>query len=132
MYTGTLITDLLATAERVQKRLDDRTDNETPASESEEFPQALGLSAAHRDLGLFLVVHAQLVRALEPGHNLTDAINVDQVGAVGAPKDIRVEAVEQLLQRSAVRLSFHPPCARSHNCDHAIFDPRITDVFLVH
>src|SRR5579871_2805566 len=132
MYTGTLITDLLAMAERARKRLSDRADDEAAASESEELPQALGLSAAHRDLGLFLVVHPQLVRALEPRHNLADPINVNQVRAVGSPKHIRVEAVEQLLQCPAVRLSFHPGCTRSHNCDHAVFDPRIADIFLVH
>src|SRR5690348_9884329 len=144
MYTGTLIADLLETAARVRRRLrESESDNSNfleegneslpyEVSESKQLPQPLGLSAADRDFGLFFVVHPQLIRALEPGNDLTDSIDVHQVGTVGAPKQICVETVQQLLERPAVGLSFHPRCARSHNCDHAVFDPRITDIFLVH
>lgn len=44
-----------------------------------QFAQALGLSAADRHFGLFLVVHAELVRALEPRHNFADAVDVHEV-----------------------------------------------------
>src|SRR5271167_1830045 len=43
-------------------------------SEVEQFPQAAGLGAAHRNLCLLLIVHAQLVGAFEPGHDLADVI----------------------------------------------------------
>lgn len=61
MYTGTLIMDLLATAERVRKHLEEGSDSKSIVSEPKELPQPLGLSAAHRDLRLLLVVHPQLV-----------------------------------------------------------------------
>jgi hypothetical protein len=53
---------------------------------SEEFPQSLGLRTADWNLALLLIIHAQLVRTLEPGHNLANAVDIHQVGAVGAPE----------------------------------------------
>jgi len=75
MYTGTLIEDLFAIVERVQKadRLPTRTGVDSKPSgtgveadvrhvvrrlEPEQFPQPLSLRAAHGNLGLLLVVHA--------------------------------------------------------------------------
>lgn len=58
--------------------------------QSEEFAQSFRLSTAHRNFGLLFVVHAQLIRALEPGNDFTDTIDVYQVGAVCSPKKIRV------------------------------------------
>jgi hypothetical protein len=58
--------------------------------QSEEFAQSLRLGAAHRNFGLLFVVHAQLIRALEPGNDFADTIDVYQVGAVCPPKKIRV------------------------------------------
>jgi len=98
---------------------------------SEEFAKPLGLGAADRNLGLLLVVHPQLVRALEPRDDFPNTINVDQVRTVGTPEQIRVETVQELFQRPAVGLSFHACCTRSHDCDHAVFNPRIANVFLV-
>src|SRR5579864_7770996 len=143
MYQGMLIRDLLSTAERVlrdcgaqatraQRRESGCDGSERAKSESKEFPQPLGLSAADRNLGLLFVIHAELVRTLKPGNHLANAVDVDQVGAVGAPEEIAVKTVEQLLECPAVGLSFHPRCTRSHNCDDAVFDPCITDIFLVH
>jgi hypothetical protein len=97
MYTGTLINDLLAAVERVSKsaRLQPKhsssgelalADGEAVGSEAEQFPQAFGLSSADGNLGLLLVVHPKLVRALEPGDNLANAIDVDEVGAVSPPE----------------------------------------------
>jgi len=59
-------------------------------SEPEQFPQPLGLSPANRNLGLLLVVHAQLIGAFEPGNDFADAIDIHQVGAMRPPKKIRV------------------------------------------
>jgi hypothetical protein len=62
--------------------------------EPEKLPQTLGLSAADWNLALLLIVHAQLVRTLEPGYNFANSINVDQVGAVSPPEQSRVQAGE--------------------------------------
>ena len=56
-------------------------------SESEQFPQALRLSPAHGYLGLLLVVHAELVRAFEPGHHFADVVDVHQKRPMRAPED---------------------------------------------
>ena len=131
MYTGRLIEELFAAAERVRKN--GRAPSGEPTNlEPEKLSQALGLGTADRNLGLFFVVHPKLVGTLKPRHNLADTIDIDQIGAVSPPKEVAVEAVQQLLKGPAVGLAFHPCCARSHNCDHAIFDPCITDIFLVH
>ena len=99
MYTGTLIHDLLIVADRVRDSV--RRQGTTsfpgiisesivvePGSEPEQFAQALGLGAADGNFGLFLVVHPELVGTLEPGHDLADAVDVHQVGAVGAPENL--------------------------------------------
>ena len=103
MYSGTLIADLFAAVERVQNSAAwaqiEPAVAEPPAkvchcareiSESEQFPQPFGLSPAHGYLGLLLVVHSQLVRTLEPGHDFADAVDVHQIGAVRPPEKIRV------------------------------------------
>src|SRR5450631_3378930 len=95
MYSGTLIADLFAAVERVQNSAAwpqiEPAVAEPPAnvchcareiSESEQFPQPFGLSPAHGYLGLLLVVHSQLVRALEPGHDFANPVDVHQIGAV--------------------------------------------------
>src|SRR6059058_4954385 len=76
--------------------------------QSEQFAQPFGLGAAYRDFGLFLVVHPKLVGALKPGDDFLDAIDIYQKRPVGAPEEIGIEAVEQIFQRAAVRLSFIP------------------------
>ena len=144
MYTGTLIKDLVAAVERAQNSaplqpaaehcLEVKSGGgpEDEGLESEQLPQALGLSAADGDLGLLLVVHPQLIRTLEPGNHLADAVDIHEVRAVGPPKKIRIEAIQQFFERPAVGLSLHARCARSYDCDHAILDPRIADVLLIH
>ena len=121
MYSGMLINDLFAMAERAAVN-HNRTDgsavernalprakaesldlSSTPgkeaqatschggqSSESEQLPQPFGLSPADWNLGLLLVVHAQLVRALEPRDDFSDSVGIHQVGAVRPPKQIRV------------------------------------------
>src|SRR5262245_3309622 len=46
---------------RARIRPEEQGESGISGSESEEFAQALGLSAADRNLGLLLVVHSQLV-----------------------------------------------------------------------
>src|SRR5271169_315675 len=108
MYTGTLITDLFSEVERAENFArrsspegangrapgatadSDSEHSRKKTSETEQFPEAPGLSPADRNLGLLLIIHAQLVRTLEPGYDFTDAVDVHQVGAVRPPKKIRV------------------------------------------
>src|SRR5271167_634102 len=106
MYTGTLMNDLFALVERVEnsamppfhaKSRAPRAERQaTPCqcsrkiSESEQFPQPLSLSPADWNLGLLLVVHAELVGALEPGNDFANAVDVYQVGAVRSPEKICV------------------------------------------
>lgn len=99
MYSGTLINDLFAVVERIQnfaERFHGAVENSPhvsshyESSKSEQFPQSFGLSPADRNLGLLLVVHAQLVGAFEPGNDFANAVDVHQVGAVRPPKKIRV------------------------------------------
>ena len=133
MYTGTLISDLVAAVERAENAsrcslaepgnayvrspgrirpgapFAGQTNASAPAlttewnaehssaehsrmepSETEQLPQALGLRPADRNLALLLIVHTQLVGALEPGNDFADAVDVYQVGAVRPPEKIRV------------------------------------------
>src|SRR5579863_9733242 len=113
MYKGTLINDLWsaveAAAEKTQgpaangarrsspePQADVRSiscynsRNKKDDSESEQFPQSAGLSPADWNLCLLLVVHAQLVRALEPGHHFADPVDVHQVRAVRSPEKLRI------------------------------------------
>jgi hypothetical protein len=100
IYTGTLISDLVDLVERAEKaagwqglkaknaqvKIAGEDYFRQERSETEQFSQTSGLSAADGNLGLLLVVHPQLVGTLEPGHNLTDAVDVHEVGSVSAPK----------------------------------------------
>ena len=97
MYTGTLIHDLLIVADRVRNSLRHQgtisfsgMPSEAmaiePGSEPEKFAQALGLGAADGNLGLFLIVHPQLVGTFEPGDDFADAVDVHEVGSMSAPK----------------------------------------------
>jgi len=104
-YTGTLIRDLLATVERAGAA----AHNPSPGAEllapplaasdarllkdileAEQLPQSARLSPADRNLGLFLVVHPQLVGTLEPRNDFADAVDIHQVGAVRPPEKIRI------------------------------------------
>ena len=97
MYTGTLIHDLLIVADRVRDSLRHQGTISfsgmalesmavKPGSEPEQFAQPLGLGTADGNLGLFLIVHPELVGTLEPGDDFTDAVDIHEVGSVSAPK----------------------------------------------
>ena len=73
--------------------------------EVEELAEALGLGAADGDFSLLLVVHAELVAGLEPGHDFADLVDVDDEASVGAPEASRVEQLEQLLKGAALGLA---------------------------
>src|SRR5580704_416353 len=63
-------------------------------SEAEELAQPFSLRPADWNLALLLIIHAQLVRTLEPGHDFANAVDVHQVGAVRAPEQAGVQAAE--------------------------------------
>ena len=97
MYTGTLIHDLLIAADRVRDSLRRQTTRSSsemkseslPAElllEPEQFAQTLSLRAADGNLGLFLIVHPELVGTLEPRNDFADAVDVHEVGAMSAPE----------------------------------------------
>ena len=109
MYNGTLIDDLWCAVEAATEKAKGaeakgakhsnpepqaaacmKCRNEKAESESEQLPQALRLSPADWNLCLLLVVHAQLVRALEPRHYFTDAVDVHQVRPVRPPEKFGV------------------------------------------
>ena len=107
MYEGTLIRDLFALVERAEgsgpvhssgaryatqlaKQMEAVSNSALIPLQPEKLAEPLGLSAADRDLGLLLIVHAQLVGALEPGNHLADAVDVHDIGAVSAPEEFGV------------------------------------------
>ena len=104
MYTGTLINDLFAAVERTESSvktlgLVDSTCQPQylpPSSDArrnlkaEEFAHTLGLSPADRDLSLLLIIHAQLIRPLEPRDHFADPVDIHQVGAMCPPKQVRI------------------------------------------
>ena len=105
MYSGTLILDLLSMVEKAENSARKRraqvaclcqslqkaaADDAEESSETKQFAQALGLGPTHRNLGLLLVVHPELVRALEPGNDFADPIDIDQIRAVRPPEKFRI------------------------------------------
>lgn len=118
LYTGTLIRDLFTLVEKVQtvaalgegkveaatsRTLQPQTspqpfarslNPQIPISKAEQFPQPLCLRPADWNLALLLIIHAQLVRTLEPGYDLANPIYVHQIGTVGSPEQPRVQAGE--------------------------------------
>src|SRR5258706_7868908 len=102
---------------------------DNPSLQSKQFAQALGLRAGDGNLRLLLVVHAQLVAALEPRHHFLDAIDVHHKTAMRPPEEIGVERLQQLFQGAAVGMAFH---GVSHYADDTVFDGGVADLFLVH
>src|SRR5580658_4273629 len=100
-------------------------------SEVEQLPQAASLRAAHRNLCLFLIVHAQLVGTFEPGHNFADVIDVDQKRSMRAPEQTGIEVVEKLFQRPAVRLAFQARVTAGGHRDDSIFDGCVADILRI-
>src|SRR5215813_8768550 len=98
--------------------------------QSEEFTQTLGLGAADGNFGLLLIVHTELIGALEPGDDFADAVDIDEVGAVGPPEQPVIEAVQEFFQSAAVGLAFHAGGAGSDDGNYAFFDGSVADVFL--
>src|ERR1700680_3346275 len=97
MLSGTPIEDMFALVEGHQGFVSPRADPQADlgqcsreSSEAEQFPQPIRLSPADRYLGLLFIIHAQLVRALEPGNDFADPIDVHQIGTMRPPKKIRV------------------------------------------
>src|SRR5579863_3307577 len=96
--------------------------------EVEQLAKALGLGAADGDLGLLLVVHAQLVAGLEPGHDFADLVDIDDEAAMSAPEARWVEQLKQLLEGAAFGLAFE---GARDNANDALVDGGEADVGLI-
>src|SRR5215469_6375872 len=99
---------------------------------SEKLAQSLGLGATDRNLRLLLVIHSKLVRALKPGNDFLDAVNINQERTVRAPEKIGIERVEQFFQGAAIGLAFGAVGSGGDHADHAVFDRGVADVSLIH
>ena len=97
--------------------------------QAKQLPQALRLRPADRQLGVFAIVHAKLVGALEPGQDLLDPVDVHHVRAMGSPEEVGIKGFKQFFQRPAVGMSFH---AGGRYGDHAFVDRGETYVLLIH
>jgi len=64
------------------------------------------LLAAHRDFGAFLVVHFDHEAGFEPGNDFLDVVDVDEIGAMGAPEGFGVESGEKLVEGAVVGGAF--------------------------
>jgi hypothetical protein len=101
LYTGALIDDLRATVERAAEAAASRAPElslqppaQAESSESEQFAQPLCLRPADWNLALFLIVHAQLVRTLEPGHDFANTIDIHQVRSMSPPEQPGIQTAE--------------------------------------
>ena len=74
--------------------------------EFEEFAEAFGLLAGDGDFGLFFVVHFQHEAGFEPGNDFLDVVDVDEIGAVGAPEGIGIECGEKFFEGAVVGSAF--------------------------
>src|SRR5271156_1023244 len=90
LYSGTLINDLMATVESAEQAVSrpiEKNHGGKPCaaaanSQPKQFAEPFGLRPADWNLALLLIIHAQLVRTLEPGHDFANTVDVHQVGTV--------------------------------------------------
>jgi hypothetical protein len=74
--------------------------------EFEEFAEAFGLLAGDGDFGLLFVVHFDHEAGFEPGNDFLDVMNVDEIGAVRAPKGFGFEGSVELFEGAVVGAAF--------------------------
>jgi hypothetical protein len=103
---------------------DGRRDGENPRVgprqlEFEEFAEALGLLAGDGDFGLFFVVHFDHEAGFEPGDYFFNVVDVDEIGAVGAPEGVGVESGVEFFEGAALRGAFD---IAGNNGNEAAFD----------
>ena len=92
----------------------------------EEFAEAFGLLAGDGDFGLFFVVHFDHEAGFEPGHDFLDVVDVDEIGAVGAPEGFGVERGVELLESAVVGGAFQ---VAGEDGDEAAFDAGEDEIF---
>ena len=95
----------------------------------EEFAEAFGLLAGDGDFGGFLVVHFEHEAGFEPGDNFLDVVDIDEIGAVGAPEGVGVEGGVEFLEGAVVGRAFE---ILGGDGDEAAFDGSEDEVFGVH
>lgn len=74
--------------------------------ETEDFFEFAGLGTADGDFTALMVIHHDGVGAVEIGDELAHAFNIDQVTAVGAEKEIRIQAGFQFSQGKTGEVRF--------------------------
>ena len=62
--------------------------------------------AGDGDFGLFFVVHFDHEAGFEPGNDFLDVVDIDEIGAVGAPKGVGVEGGVEFFEGAALRGAF--------------------------
>ncbi len=95
-------------------------------SEFEEFAEAFGLLAGDGDFGGLFVVHFEHEAGFEPGDDFADVVDVDEVGAVGAPEGVWVEGGVEFLEGAVVGGAFE---VFRGNGDQAAFDGGEDQIF---
>src|SRR5262249_37165098 len=80
------------------------------------------------NFGLLLVIHAELVGAFEPGHNLLDAVDIHHIRTVRPPEEVRIEHFHQLFEGAAIRVALH--MGRRHR-DDAFLNGGVTNILLI-
>jgi hypothetical protein len=82
--------------------------------------------AGDRDFGLFFVVHFDHEAGFEPGNDFLDVVDVDEIGAVGAPERVGGEGFVKFLEGAVVGGAFH---IASGDGDEAAFDGGEDEIF---
>src|SRR5208283_1997629 len=109
-----------------QKRQGRNEGQREKASEVEEFAEALGLLAGDGDFGLLFVVHFDHETGFEPGNDFLDVVNVDKIGAVGAPERIGGKGFVKFLEGAVVGRTFN---IAGGDRDEAVFDGGKDEIF---
>src|SRR5580658_2406011 len=94
----------------------------------QERAKTFGLHTAYGNLGLLLVVHAELEAGFEPWNHFLDSVNVDEVRAMDAPEGIGIEIGLQLLNGAIVRLPFE---IRGDHGNQSVVNSRVDHVLRV-
>jgi len=72
----------------------------------EEVAEAAGLLAGNGDFGGLLVVHFEHEAGFEPGNHFLDVVDVDEIGAMGAPEGFGVEGGVEFVKGTIVGGAF--------------------------
>ena len=95
----------------------------------EQFAKAFGLLAGDGNFGGFFVVHFEHEAGFKPGHDFSDVVDIDEIGAMRAPEGIGVEGGVEFFKGAVVRGTLE--ILRSDG-DETAFDGGENEIFSVH